>query len=318
MGKETGIAWTDHTFNPWWGCTKISPACDHCYAETWAKRLGMAIWGVDAPRRLFGPKHWNEPVRWNKSAGERGVRERVFCASMADVFESRDDVPRDALWTLVESTPHLHWQLLTKRIGNVARMVPPKWMHGFWPSNVWIGATIANQEEADRDISKLLALPARVRFVSYEPALGPVTWTPFLPRRMALAEIPAHALDAGCTEGFTNGIEWLIVGGESGGKARSFYAAWAREAVSQCRSRNVPVFVKQMGSRVLDRNDAGFDGCDEQSWPLRPDGCDPDVDFEPHTYVERYQGADCRIKLVDRAGADPAEWPEDLRVQEFP
>jgi protein gp37 len=296
VGEKTGIAWTDHTFNPWWGCTAISPGCDHCYAEAWAKRVGMALWGADAPRRVFDHKHWAQPLRWNRKAGERGLRERVFCASMADVFDNRDglDEEREKLWTLIHKTPHLDWQLLTKRVGNVARMVPPSWMNGHWPSHVWLGSSIVNREEAQRDIPKLLALPAAVRFLSCEPLL----------ERIGNVARP--------------GIGWVIVGGESGGKARPFGARWARAIVEQCRAARVPVFVKQMGSFVVDRNDAGFEGCEPWEWPLRADGCEPVLDFEPYGYVDNAQGVDCRIKLVDRAGADPDEWPEDLRVQEFP
>jgi hypothetical protein len=134
----------------------------------------------------------------------------------------------------------------------------------------------------------------------------------------ALLEPDAAAIQAGYRR--RPRLDWIIVGGEStqAAKARDFRVEWAMRTISMCRTAGVPVFVKQMGARVLDRNDAGFDGCDARSWPLRADGCDPDVDHEPHDYVENYQGADCRIRLVDRAGADPAEWPEVLRVREFP
>lgn len=332
MGKTTGIAWTDHTFNPWWGCTKVSPGCDHCYAETWAKRVGMQIWGVDTRRRVFEHKHWAEPLRWNRLAGARGVRERVFCASMADVFENHPALPeeRDKLWTLIHKTPHLDWQLLTKRIGNVARMVPPSWMSGHWPAHVQLGISVVNQEELDRDAPKLLGMPAQTRFLSCEPLLGPLEFSR-LPFRDGDARHSQNAL-TGETRLYCTGIDgnpdvhvktepvmprlaWVIVGGESGGKARGFRVQWARDIVRQCKESGVPVFVKQMGAYVIDRNDAGFDGCEPWEWP---EGTDDRLEHEIHGYVERHQGADVRVRLADRAGADPAEWPEDLRVREFP
>lgn len=313
MGEKTGIAWTNHSFNPWWGCTKVSPGCDHCYAETWAKRVGMQLWGVDAPRRVFDRKHWGEPLRWNRLAGERGVRERVFCASMADVFENHPALPeeRDKLWTLIHKTPHLDWQLLTKRIGNVARMVPSSWMSGHWPRHAQLGISVVNQEEATRDIPKLSYVPAPVRFLSIEPQIGAIDlceplgiWWNQTTRRLVRAHEPI--------------VQWVIVGGESGGKARGFRVEWPRSIVRQCRAAKVPVFVKQMGAFVIDRNDAGFDGCEPWEWPLNADGSERELEHEIYGYQENHQGADVRVRLKDRAGADPSEWPEDLRVQEFP
>lgn len=166
------IEWCDHTFNPWIGCNAISPGCANCYAAAWAKRYGRDF----AERTLT--KTWAQPKLWNAQAeafhAQHGRRQRVFCASLADVFDN--EVPetwRIDLFSLIEETPHLDWLLLTKRIGNVARMLP--WSACSEPaSNVWIGATVVNQEEADRDIPKLLAVPAAKRFLSMEPLLGPV------------------------------------------------------------------------------------------------------------------------------------------------
>src|SRR5437764_7892645 len=135
MAKNSHIEWTHHTFNPWWGCAKVSPACKHCYAELWAKRMGQRIWGGDAPRRFFGDAHWNEPLEWNDEAQDANERMRVFCASMADVFERRSELDqwRERLWLLIECTPWLDWLLLTKRPQNISAMVP--WDDS-WPSNV--------------------------------------------------------------------------------------------------------------------------------------------------------------------------------------
>src|ERR1051325_9210230 len=151
MGKTTGISWTDHTFNPWWGCVKVSPACDSCYAETWAHRTGHEVWGKDAPRRFFGDRHWQEPLHWNEQAAKDGQRRKVFCASMADVFERRDDLneSRSRLWKLIEATPLLDWLLLTKRPYNISLMIPVYWLQNPVP-NAWFGVTAENEEYAQR------------------------------------------------------------------------------------------------------------------------------------------------------------------------
>ena len=149
MAKNSAIEWTHHTFNPWWGCTKVSPGCKHCYAETWSKRLGQDLWGARAARRELSDGYWRQPLAWNVSALKAGRRTRVFCASMADVFEDRRDLDskRERLWALIEQTPKLDWLLLTKRPQNVARLAP----YGeTWPDNVWLGATAENQKWLDR------------------------------------------------------------------------------------------------------------------------------------------------------------------------
>ena len=256
MAETTGIAWTDSTFNPWIGCTKVGPGCDHCYAEALDKRHrwgGATHWGSGVPRQRTSAANWKKPMAWNRAREKDGKTHRVFCASLADVFDN--DVPkewRDDLFDLIASTPALTWLLLTKRIGNAAKMLPWPWTTGKYAmKNVWIGATIVNQEEADRDLPKLVSTPAAVRFVSYEPALGPVDWTKF------------------------PGIDWIIVGGEStqGSPARGMSLWWVDETIKQAREIGAAPFVKQLGSAV---------------------------------------------RLKDRAGADPAEWPPRYRVQEFP
>jgi protein gp37 len=173
MGKNSQIEWTHHTFNPWWGCTKVSTACKHCYAEAWSKRVGQKIWGVKAKRRFFNENHWLDPLKWNSQAKDEGVRFRVFCASMADVFEDRRDLDawRDKLWSLIARTPQLDWLLLTKRPEVVNRLVP--WKYD-WPHNVWLGTTVEDQETAEIRLRCIAELPAVIRFISAEPLLGPL------------------------------------------------------------------------------------------------------------------------------------------------
>lgn len=173
MAENSKIEWTDHTFNPWWGCTKVGPGCDHCYAEALDNRTGGTHWGASAPRRRT--KDWSGPRRWNKHAGNyealHGRRQRVFCASMADVFDNEvPDQWRADLWQLIRECPRLEWQIVTKRIGNAAKMLPADWPF----PHVGLLATVVNQAEADRDIPKLLATPAAWRGISAEPLLGPV------------------------------------------------------------------------------------------------------------------------------------------------
>jgi protein gp37 len=226
MAETTAIAWTDATFNPWWGCQKISPGCDHCYAERDAQRFSpeRTLWGAGSERRSFGDKHWNAPRRWNDKARREGTRLRVFCASMADVFDK--DAPagaRDRLWALIRETPYLDWLVLTKRIGNVKSMLPPDWGSGY--ANVWLGISVVNQEEADRDIPKLEALPAAIRFLSCEPLLGPV-------RLIRIGR------------GFPL-VDWVIVGGESGPQARPMQVRWALDLADECAAASVAFFFKQ-------------------------------------------------------------------------
>jgi len=219
MGQKTEIPWTHATFNPWWGCAKVSPACDGCYAERWARRFGVR-WGHGQARRYFGEKHWDEPRRWNAKCARQGTTKRVFCASMADVFDTGvEQSHRERLWTLIQETPSLTWLLLTKRIGNVAKMLPRDWGNGY--PNVWLGSTVVNQQEIDRDIPKLGATPARIRFLSMEPLLEAV-------------EIQS------------GGIDWVIVGGESGHSARSMSIDWVRSLRDQCQAAGIRFFVKQL------------------------------------------------------------------------
>ena len=324
MAETSNIAWTKSTFNPWIGCTKIGPGCDHCYAEAQDSRKrwgGVTHWGAGVPRHRTSGTYWQHPKAWNNK--QIDLRRQgdappwnVFCASLADVFDN--DVPqqwRGDLWTLIADTPALSWLLVTKRIGNVPSMVPLSWINsprGF-PPNVRLMITVVNQEEADRDIPKMLALNCK-NGVSYEPALCAVDWAAWLyPDRMRMRgdSGPVHVTGQPC-------INWIIVGGEStqgGHQARQFNIEWARSTIAQCKAAGVPAFMKQAGSFVIDRNDAGFEGDGDDVWPA---GTADKLVWEPFGYVDNAQGSAVRIKLRDRAGADPDEWPEDLRVREFP
>lgn len=276
MAENTKIEWTDHTFNPWIGCTKVGPGCDHCYAENLMdKRMGVAIWGPGNERVRTKPANWKMPLRWNAQAdafmAQHGRRQRVFCASLADVFDNAVDPQwRADLFGLIQQTPNLDWLLLTKRIGNVRGMLA-ELAHGSDPAlslldmmplpNVWIGATIVNQTEADRDIPKLLDVPARVRFLSMEPLLGPVDLTKLmnpgpLHQRGAFinalsggtyGEVPATGERLRITHSPLEHIDWVIVGGESGPGARPMHPDWARSLRDQCEAAGVPFLFKQWG-----------------------------------------------------------------------
>jgi protein gp37 len=223
MGQYSSIEWTDHTFNPWWGCTKVSPACQNCYAELWAKRTGHQVWGKDKLRRFFNDRHWNEAVLWNEEAAKTKSRRRVFCASMADVFEHNPDLNiwRERLWALINETPWLDWLLLTKRPQNIEQMSPWK---RHWPENVWLGTTVENAGYVEK--------PAAIRFLSCEPLLGPIDLGPWF-RREGLYP-----------------IDWVIAGGESGPGARAMHPDWATNLLHQCQEAKVPFHFKQWGHWV--------------------------------------------------------------------
>lgn len=250
MSDHSKIEWTDHTFNPWWGCARVSPGCAHCYAESFAKRYGHDVWGKDGLRRFFSDKHWNEPVKWNAAAERAGVRARVFCASMADVFEEHPALPphRERLWDLIGRTPSLDWQLLTKRPENIAEMLPAV----SWP-NVWLGTTVEDQERAETRIPELLAVPqpVAVRFLSCEPLLGPVDLTRLRNPGVGGPMWSGDALRGGLwqqdPEGDRRGVQWLICGGESGPGARPMHPQWARDLRDQAVAAGVPFFFKQWG-----------------------------------------------------------------------
>jgi protein gp37 len=229
MGKDSRIEWTHHTFNPWWGCVRVSAACDHCYADAWAKRLGEDLWGPHSERRFFSDAHWKEPLKWNREARGDGVRRRVFCASMADVFENRKDlIPhRQRLLDLIDQTPYLDWLLLTKRIHLVKRQLPKGYS---FPSNVWLGATVENQDAVKRIKYLLEFKTPSVRFLSCEPLLSELDIRDFL---LSGSGQPR--------------VDWVIAGGESGAGARPMDPAWPLSLKEQCARACVPFHFKQWG-----------------------------------------------------------------------
>lgn len=360
MGETTAISWTNSTFNPWVGCTKVSPGCTNCYAEVLNRRFGKDVWGTGKPRQRTTPANWAKLLAWNKAAAASGKRHLVFCASMADWLDPEVPVEWLAdLLALIAATPALTWQLLTKRpelwlerMEAVAVLqmttdtlrsavtLASEWWEGNPPANVWIGTTVEDQRRADERIPALLSIPARVRFLSCEPLLEEVDLGSWLGdydchsclrrywgdegNRIGLKAV-GFRCDEDCTitdgtcncgvevcphchvdngDGNSNatvgprsesdeeyhptGIHWVIVGGESGTKARPFSLDWARSIVQQCKAAGVAVFVKQMGDDPRDFGEMGNDDCE------------------------------ARLQFTAHHGADPREWPEDLRVQEFP
>lgn len=298
MAADTKIEWCDHTFNPWIGCTKVSTAatcgggCDNCYAEvsTPARVLrakGVETWGPHAARHRTSPANWALPKRWNDQHEafftQHGRRQRVFCASLADVFDNAAPASwRIDLFNLIAGTPNLDWLLLTKRIGNAHAMLDEVAGRSFglpertdWKPlpNVWLGATIVNQHEADRDIPKLLSTPAARHFLSMEPLLGPVdlrhltcgesevdalkpdTWEDAIERWRDTDEDWIEQFedwfDVNLSNGPTGpmhaGIDWVIVGGESGPGARPMHPDWASNLREQCQAAGVPLIFKQWG-----------------------------------------------------------------------
>jgi len=241
VADTTGIEWCDSTFNPWMGCTRVSPACDDCYAarSTPARTLGIT-WGPGEPRRRTSVANWKQPEQWQRQAAEfrakHGRRRRVFCASLADVFDNEvPDQWRVDLFRLIASTPDLDWQLVTKRIGNVARMLGDYRTVPLLP-NIWLGITVVNQPEYDRDIGKLLRVPAAVHFLSIEPMLSAIDM------RMGGASMPDYSEHRPLAR-----LDWVICGGESGPKARPMHPDWARSLRDQCAAAGVPFLFKQWG-----------------------------------------------------------------------
>lgn len=348
MSENSKIQWCDDTHNFWQGCTKVSPGCANCYAEARDQRFhGGTHWGPGAPR--LQSKSFDAPLRWNEkpwvcegcwntqthnticnkcwsqrpNGNPTGFhRRRVFSLSLGDWLDP--EVPIEWLVEMLDvirRCPNLDFLLLTKRpelwplrTGAVMRHLTPEgtevgrepetwkmihaWKHGSPPTNVWIGTTVENQEMADKRIPELLKIPAKVRFLSVEPMLGPVDLNKWIgPREFhfngdeaALSDNPkfasAMAEMVRKASGMVCGIHWVIVGGESGPKARPFNIDWARSIVSQCKAAGVACFVKQMGAKPQ--------------------------------YFRWEDKSNCDFPLKDSKGGDMSEWPNDLRIREFP
>jgi protein gp37 len=303
MGQNTAIEWTDHTFNPWVGCTKVSDGCKNCYAEReMDKRLHFVEWGPQGQRRRTSVANWELPRKWNERCRKLGIRERVFCASLADIFEGRADLDqhRSDVFRLIDETPYLNWLLLTKRPQNVGVMIPQQWWK--WPRHVWLGTSIEDQETADSRISFLSDSPAAQTFLSIEPLLGPVD--------LYMAEWEGRAAD------------WVIVGGESGPNARPMHPSWVQSIRDQCVEAKVPFFFKQWGEWLpISQYDGKAIDCEYVD--LRHDGA-VFSGSEPVTFC----CADCSTEELMRVGKKLAgrlldgrtwdELPESLQPQEAP
>lgn len=265
MADKSGIQWTHATFNPVEGCEKVSPGCKNCYAEARDKRLHRGEhWGPNSPRLPHSASYWRQPYLWNKEAAKTG-RKRVFCGSLCDIFENHPDwtYPRRKVFNIIRETPNLDWLLLTKRPENI---LPLK--GGLdWTRNVWLGATVENQDYLNSRVLSLAQTNPGVRFLSCEPLLGPLK---FSDRHFDL-------------------IDWIIIGGESGGSARPFNLEWASDIVAQIDEYNntrldpgdkVRVFVKQLGDVPVIGNR--------------------------------------RLPVLSHHGGDMAEFPRHLQRREFP
>ena len=332
MSANSSIEWTEKTWNPVRGCSIVSPGCHHCYAMKQAHRFsgpGRAYEGLTKQTKA-GPQ-WTgvvrtvkdallEPLSWRKP-------QRVFVNSMSDLFH--EDVPDafiDQVFAVMALAQQHTFQILTKRPARMREYVTSRGgsHRGVqiaailmnvvsdkrtpqisWPSpNVWLGVSVEDQQRADERIPLLLQTPAAVRFISAEPLLGPVSI------RLS-GGVPLK--DGTRWSGTLPVLDWVIVGGESGPAARPFEPAWARAIVRECRAVNVPVFVKQLGAHIITRNDDGWEGDTPRSWPM-----DTDYEEDLHGFRDAYQGAPVRVRLTSRKGGDMAEWPEDLRVRQFP
>jgi protein gp37 len=257
MAENSGIEWTHHTWNPWVGCTKISPACDHCYAEGWSKRVGRDVWGPHADRQRT--KTQGNPIKWNKRLEGTGERERVFVASLADVFDNHKSIQqewRDEMWRTILECKNLDFLLLTKRPQNIKRYLPVDWGCGY--PNVWLGTTVENQTTAEQRVHHLMRMPAVVRFLSCEPLIGPVDLTEIAGMSSDVHDgypvffdaTTGKAYDVNgeempCGHWIDPGIEWVITGGESGPNFRPADPDWFRSLRDQCSAAGVPFLFKQ-------------------------------------------------------------------------
>jgi len=239
MAENSGIGWTDHTMNFWWGCTKVSSECKHCYID------GRMRWAGKEPFR--GPmrtKDRSKPHRWNRKAAITGERPRVFTCSMSDFFHPGADQWRDEAWNMIRACPNLKWLILTKRPELIRKRLPSDWGNGY--PNVWLGVTCGAASSLNR-VETLKGIPAQLRFISAEPLLGPIDFRPFL----------------------DGSIHWIITGCEQAAKTkrRPMEIGWVRDIDSQCREAGIAHFFKQRyeGTRIT--HDGLLDGTVRQEWP---------------------------------------------------
>lgn len=311
MGVATKISWCHHTFNPWRGCFKISAGCENCYAEVQSKRNPNVLghWGRNASRSFASESYWAQPIAWDRAAQEAGERRRVFCASLADVFEDRTDlVPhRFRLFELIRRTPSLDWLLLTKRPETWRKVMDETADHGKWggkgawdtmtftyawlggepPANVWQGVSVENQTTANDRLPKLASIPAAVRFLSIEPLLGHVSLGEASPCTYYCDETVGHVHSLGW-------LHWVIIGGESGTNARPCHLSWVAALIDECRQGGVAPYVKQLGAFPV--------GVSAIKGPRRGP----------------QEGEASPISFLDKKGGDPEEWLPQFRLRELP
>lgn len=241
MAEQTQISWADSTFNPWWGCTKIAPGCDNCYASALDKRTGGDHWGAETTPRILSDANWKKPHQWQRQAEKTKEPRKVFCGSMCDWADNNaPSGQRERLWDLIRATPLLTWQLLTKRAPNISKFLPDDWGDGY--QNVWLGVTVEDCKHGLPRVDILRCIPAAVHFLSVEPLLE----------------------DLGILD--LNGIDWVIVGGESGHHARPMEPGWAASVKTQCEAQDTPFFFKQWGGRK-DKGGCILSGSEVKQWP---------------------------------------------------
>lgn len=317
MATDSSIQWTTHTFNGWIGCERVSEGCKYCYAAVstparTSRAEGLELWGPapDTKRKKTSADNWALPKRWDRAAQRSGERTFVFASSLCDVFEDHPEVApwRAELFALIDATPSLTWQLLTKRPENIRRFLPASWLEQ--PrAHVWFGTTVENQKMANERIPELMLVSGPVRFLSCEPLLESIDlrtvqeegWCPKCDDRLFYDAFRATARCRCCVEASEpvdlERIDWVIVGGESGPSARRFDLAWAYELIEQCRAAEVPVFVKQLGSRPI--------GEPRSKTPRR-------------WMTQHHPSLRDVWMLNDSHGGDASEWPSDLCVREMP
>lgn len=301
MGANTTIEWTDNSWSPWEGCQKVSPACDHCYAESMNRWLRRGEnWGPGAPRREYSDQHWSKPLRWNANAARANRHLKIF-PSVCDPFDNAAPAGhRKGFAKLILATPHLIWMLLTKRIGNAALMLPEMFPDGT-PDSVWLGATIVSQAEAGRDIPKLVDAPASTRFLSMEPLLGAVDLTDWIGPWGRPHELQAPPM-----------IDGIFVGGESGRAARPMHPDWARSLRNQCEAAGIAFHFKQWGEWAPGNLSAGFDLIERDRTKIRSGFFDYNDTWNP-------LGSNPFRQTMDRVGKQAAGRELDGRYHDdFP